>query len=84
MMAELRMRVKKKRIGKNKSSDRAEMGAQHACHGQAGCAPTFLRGLFFGVGDEFFVGAFEVVDLAVAEVPDAGGYFVDYIVVVGY
>src|SRR5579863_6506469 len=40
-------------------------------------------GFFFGVGYEFFVGAFEVVDFAVAEMPDAGGDLVDYIVVVG-
>jgi len=42
-----------------------------------------LGGFFFGVGDEFFVGAFEVVDFAVAEMPDAGGDLVDYVVVVG-
>ena len=36
----------------------------------------------FGVGDELFVGAFEVIDFAVAEVPDAGGDFVDDVVVV--
>ena len=37
-----------------------------------------------GVGYEFFVGAFEVVDFAALEMPDTGGYFVDYVVVVGY
>jgi hypothetical protein len=43
-----------------------------------------LGGFFFGVGYELFVGAFEVVDFGVVEVPDAGGYFVDYVVVVSY
>src|SRR5882757_3962553 len=43
-----------------------------------------LGSFFLGVGDEFFVGAFEVVDFALVEVPDAGGYFVDYVVIVGH
>ena len=36
-----------------------------------------------GVGDVFFVRALEVFDFAVVEVPDAGGDFVDQIVIVG-
>jgi hypothetical protein len=35
-----------------------------------------------GVGFEFFVGAFEVFDVARSEVPDSRGYFVDYVFVV--
>src|SRR3984957_16151444 len=47
------------------------------------CVVT-LGSFFFGGGDEFAVGAFEVFDfLAGFEVPDAGGDFVDDVVVVG-
>src|SRR5580704_1552068 len=42
-----------------------------------------LGGFGFGIGHEFFVGAFEVVDFAVAEMPDPRSYFIDDIVVVG-
>ena len=42
-----------------------------------------LRCHCLGVGDVFFVGALEVFDVAVVEVPDAGGDFVDQIVIVG-
>jgi hypothetical protein len=47
--------------------------------GGDGCGGGFLVG---GVGFEFFVGAFEVLDVAAAKVPDAGGDFVDDVFVV--
>ena len=43
-----------------------------------------LRSFGFGVGQEFFVGAFEIFDVGVFEVPDAGGYFFDYVLIVSY
>ena len=42
-----------------------------------------LGGFSFGVGYELFVGAFEVVDFTVTEMPDACGDFIDDVVVVG-
>src|ERR1035437_5794391 len=42
-----------------------------------------LRGFFVRVGHVFFVRALEVFDFAVVEMPDAGGDFVDQIVIVG-
>src|ERR1017187_5724384 len=42
-----------------------------------------LRCYCLGVGDVFFVGALEVFDVAMVEVPDTGGDFVDQIVIVG-
>src|ERR1035438_627049 len=47
-------------------------------------SPFFLRRLFLRVGHVLFVGALEVFDVAVVEVPDAGGDFVDQIVIVGH
>src|ERR1017187_3219728 len=41
-----------------------------------------LRCYCLGVGDVFFVGALEVFDVAMVEVPDTGGDFVDEIVIV--
>src|ERR1700730_11972449 len=43
-----------------------------------------LRRFFLGVGQVFFVGALEIFDFSVFEVPDAGGHFVDYVVIVRY
>ena len=40
-------------------------------------------GFALGIGQEIFVGAFEVVDLALAEMPDARGDFVEDVFVVG-
>jgi len=41
-----------------------------------------LSGFAFLVGEEVFVGTLEIVDMAVVEVPDASGDFVEKIMVV--
>jgi hypothetical protein len=55
-----------------------EHGQEHGC-----AARDLLGGFFFCGGYEFRVRSFEVFDLARVEMPDAGGYFVDYVMVVG-
>ena len=40
-------------------------------------------GFALGIGQEIFVGALEVIDLPVLEMPDARGDFVEHVIVVG-
>jgi len=54
-----------------------------ACSRRAAHNQTATK-LFLGVGQVLFVRAFEVFDFAAFEMPDAGGDFVDDVVVVGY
>src|SRR5579871_4942759 len=46
-------------------------------------AAEMLGGFFLRVSQVLFVGALEVLDLAALKMPDAGGDFVDDVVVVG-
>jgi len=60
-------------------------GTQQCLPAGGGLRPTrLLRGFFLGVGQVLFVGALEVFDFAAFEMPNAGGDFVDDVVVVSY
>src|ERR1035437_997845 len=68
---------------RQKSAEEAESTSAFGPDGWGRKPRSRLRRFFLRVGHVFFVRALEVFDFAVVEVPDAGGDFVDQIVIVG-